>query len=213
MTTPPSLMDDYLPTFDVSDSVAAIVNADPATTWSYLMDADLMEVGRRRPLVGTLNLLRALPAVFGQLLRGEVPARPPVRLLFRDLAHLPQASGGWILLGERERDEIAFGLVGRFWRPVIPFAPVHRDDFRDFSLPGYAKTIYSLRVHPLFGGRTLLTATMRTATTDASARRWFRRYWTFGVGSGAHVLAQGVIDLVKEAAEQRQQQTSLFADA
>jgi hypothetical protein len=44
---------------------------------------------------------------------------------------------------------------------------------------------------------------MRTATTDEGARRWFRRYWTFGVGSGAHVLVNGVIDVTREMAEQR----------
>ena len=42
---------------------------------------------------------------------------------------------------------------------------------------------------------------MRTATTDAHARRWFRRYWTHGVGSGAHVLVARVLDLVREDAE------------
>ena len=42
---------------------------------------------------------------------------------------------------------------------------------------------------------------MRTATTDDDARRWFHRYWTLGVGSGAHVLANGLIDLVQEMAE------------
>jgi hypothetical protein len=42
---------------------------------------------------------------------------------------------------------------------------------------------------------------MRTATTDEDARRWFGRYWTFGVGSGAHVLVNAVIDLVREMAE------------
>jgi hypothetical protein len=44
---------------------------------------------------------------------------------------------------------------------------------------------------------------MRTATTDDDARRWFRRYWTFGVGSGAHVLVNGLLDLTREIAEQR----------
>jgi hypothetical protein len=39
---------------------------------------------------------------------------------------------------------------------------------------------------------------MRTATTDERARRWFRRYWTFGVGSGAHVLVNGVIELTRD---------------
>ncbi len=53
---------------------------------------------------------------------------------------------------------------------------------------------------------------MRTATTDADARQWFRRYWTFGVGSGAHVLVQGLIDLVREMAEERRGQADLFVD-
>jgi hypothetical protein len=44
---------------------------------------------------------------------------------------------------------------------------------------------------------------MRTATTDEHARRWFRRYWTFGVGSGAHVLVNGLLDVTRELAEAR----------
>ena len=42
---------------------------------------------------------------------------------------------------------------------------------------------------------------MRTATTDDQARRWFRRYWNLGVGSGAHVLVNGVIEEAREGAE------------
>jgi len=42
---------------------------------------------------------------------------------------------------------------------------------------------------------------MRTATTDPQARRWFRRYWTLGVGSRAHVLVNGLLDVVRENAE------------
>jgi hypothetical protein len=43
---------------------------------------------------------------------------------------------------------------------------------------------------------------MRTATTDEHARRWFRRrYWTFGVGSGAHILVHALLEMIREAAE------------
>ena len=35
---------------------------------------------------------------------------------------------------------------------------------------------------------------MQTGTTDEAPRRWFRRYWTFGVGSGAHVLVAALLD-------------------
>lgn len=111
--------------------------------------------------------------------------------------------GGWILLGERPRDEIALGLVGKVWRPVIEFASVSAEQFRDFAGPGFAKTIYSLSVRPIDERRTLLSGVMRTATTDEHARRWFRRYWTFGVGSGAHILVNGLIDVAREMAEAR----------
>jgi hypothetical protein len=198
------LVDEFLPVYDVSDSVATVVEAPVEATWNALMEVDLLEVGRRRPLVAVLGAVRALPEMVAQLLHGELPEKPPARLRLRDTTTIPLGEGGWVLLGERSQDEIALGLVGKFWRPVIRFASVAADDFRDFAEPGYAKTVYSLSVRALSDQRTLLSGVMRTATTDAEARRWFRRYWTFGVGSGAHVLVNGVIDLTREIAERGQ---------
>ena len=80
---------------------------------------------------------------------------------------------------------------------------VSRERFYDFAEPGYAKTIYALSVRALGERQTLLTGVMRTATTDDEARRWFRCYWTLGVGSGAHVLVNGVLDAAREIAEHR----------
>jgi hypothetical protein len=197
------LVDDFLPTYDVSDAVATVVNADIATTWDALMDVDLIDVGRKRPLVGVLGAIRILPDIVSHMLHGELPQRPPAHMRLRDITSVPLDEGGWVLLGERPRDEIALGLVGKFWRPVIEFAKVPAERFRDFAEPGYAKTIYSLSVRPLDDRRTLLSGVMRTATTDEHARRWFRRYWTFGVGSGAHILVNGLLDVTREIAESR----------
>jgi len=196
------LVDEFLPVYDVSDSVATVVEADATTTWNALMDVDLIDVGRQRPMVAILGALRAAPGMVAHLLHGERPPRPPGRLRLRDCADVPQDEGGWLLLGERPGDEIALGLVGTLWRPVISFAKVAASEFRDFARPGYAKTIYSLSVRPLGERRTLLTGVMRTATTDDEARRLFRRYWTFGVGSGAHVLVNGVLGVTREMAEE-----------
>ena len=193
--------DEFLPTYDVSDSVAVVVDAGPARTWDALMDVDLIDVGRRKPLVGILTIARSLPAIVRDLLRGKLPASPPKQLRLRDTAQMPASDGGWVLLGDRPGESIALGLVGTFWRPVIDFAQVDREGFRDFAEPGYAKTVYELSVRALPDGRTLLSGLMRTATTDAHARRMFRRYWTLGVGSGAHVLVNGVIDRAREIAE------------
>ena len=197
------LVDDFLGTYDVSDAVATVVHADVAITWDALMEVDLIEVGRQRPLVGVLGAIRVLPEIVSQILHGELPQRPPQHMRLIDTTTIASDEGGWVLLGERPRDEIALGLVGKFWKPVIEFASVTPEQFRDFAAPGYAKTIYALSVRPIDERRTLLSGVMRTATTDEHARRWFRRYWTFGVGSGAHILVNGVIDLTREMAEAR----------
>ena len=195
------LADEFLPTYDVSDSVAVVVEASPARTWDALMDVDLIDVGRRKPLVGILTLARSVPAIVRDLLRGKLPAAPPKQMRLRDTAEMPASDGGWVLLGDRPGESIALGLVGTFWRPVIVFARVGREQFRDFAEPGYAKTIYELSIRELPDGRSLLSGLMRTATTDDYARRMFRRYWTFGVGSGAHVLVHGVLERARELAE------------
>jgi hypothetical protein len=61
------LVDDSLPVYDVSDSVATVVDADLAATWDALMQVDLIEVGRRRPLLAVLGGVRALPDVIVRL--------------------------------------------------------------------------------------------------------------------------------------------------
>jgi len=195
------LVDEFLPVYDVSDAVATVVEADIATTWDALMQVDLIEVGRTRPMVGLLGALRALPEVVSHLLHGEFTTQAPKRLRLLDTTDVSLGEGGWTLLGERPRDEIALGLVGKFWRPVITYAQVSTDRFRDFAEPGYAKTVYSLSVRAIEERRTLLSGVMRTATTDEQARKWFRRYWTFGVGPGAHIVVSGVLDLTREMAE------------
>ena len=193
--------DEFLPAFDISDSVAVVVDAGRQTAWDALIELDLLEVGRSRPMIGLLGALRMLPEIVTDLLHGERPAAAPDRLRLRDTADAPWQEGGWTLLAERPGEEIALGLVGKFWRRVISFAGVSPEEFKSYSEPGYAKTVYSLGVRELEGGSSLLWAEMRTATTDEHARRWFRRYWTLGVGSGAHVLVNGVIELARDAAE------------
>ena len=198
-----TLAEEFLPAYDVSDAVGVVVAADLDATWEALLRADLIEVGRRKPLVGMLGALRALPEIVSQALHGERPPAPAQRLTLHEIARVPLGEGGWTLLGERAGEEIALGLVGKFWRPVIEFAPVDAADFAGFDEPGYAKSVYALSVRALDDHRTLLSGLMRTATTDEHARRWFRRYWTFGVGSGAHLLVVGLLEVVRDDAEAR----------
>jgi hypothetical protein len=194
--------EEFLPSYDVSDAVATVAAADRDRAWHSLLDVDLLRVGREAPVVGMLGALRMLPEIVGHLLHGERPAKPPETMRLRDLPSIPMYEGGWILLGERPGEEIALGLVGKFWRPVIEFARITTaEEFRGFDEPGFAKTVYDLSVREFGADKTLLSGVMRTATTDEHARRWFRRYWTFGVGSGAHILVWALLDSARRAAE------------
>jgi hypothetical protein len=204
-----TLLDAFLPVFDVSDSVAVVVETDAGTSWDAPMDIDLVDVGRQKPLAGALGALRMLPALAEELLRGRRPTAAHGRMALREMTEMPAEEGGWLLLGERRPVEIALGLVGRFWRPVIDCAEIAPWQFRDFAEPNYAKTVYSLSVRSLEPHRSLRCGVMRTATTDERARRWFHRYWTLGVGSGAHLLVGGPLELTREEAERRASTVSM----
>ena len=78
--------------------------------------------------------------------------------------------------------------------------------FADDFLPVYdvsdeVATVCALSARPLADGRSLLSGLMRTATTDEHARRRGRRYWTFGVGSGAHILVHALLEMIRQTAE------------
>lgn len=194
----------FLPVFDVSDTVACSVSAGPADSWAALLDVDLIALGRQRPAVGVLGAARLVPELVSHLVhRHGLPDRPD-SLTLRDMASGGSgAKGDWTLLAERD-NELALGLVGRFWKPVIEYEPVAAEEFASFAEPGWAKTVYCLAAEALTGGGTQLRGTMRTATTDHVARRKFRRYWTFGVGAGAHVLVTALLETASDGAEQMQ---------
>ena len=47
------------------------------------MQVDLIEVGRRRPIVAVFGALRLMPEIASHLLHGEAPPPPPKRLRLR----------------------------------------------------------------------------------------------------------------------------------
>jgi hypothetical protein len=93
--------------------------------------------------------------------------------------------------GERRRSLAMQKVVGS--SPIIRFAKdLHPHVSCIWRLADHvARLSYGLSLRPLPDGRSMRSGLMRTATTDEQTRRWFRRYWTLGVGSGAHVLVHG----------------------
>ena len=94
----------------------------PSDTFQAARSLDLLTV--RTPLLAASMWIRALP----ERLLGKAVSPPP-QLVVAEQIELP----GWLLLGEQPNREIAFGAVGKFWRPVIEWRDVAPADFVAFA--------------------------------------------------------------------------------
>lgn len=122
------LIEAAMPTFDTVITEHTVVAADAHTTFHAARSLDLLTV--RTPVVAASMWLRGVPArLFGK------PPPPVQRLLISEANALP----GWLVIGEKPDREIAFGAVGKFWRPVIEWRDVAREQFAAFAEPGWGK--------------------------------------------------------------------------
>lgn len=187
------LIDRYLPRYDVTYVCETSVDAPPDETYAAVRETDL-----RDPLVNVLFALRELPLKIARRLRGEPPPAPSPAVTFGDIA---QQGPGWVSLAEEPGVELVVGSVGRFWRRDYGGRPVAPEDFVPFNEPGYAKLAISVRVRSTETGSSVRYEA-RTATTDAAARRKFRRYWWI-ISPGVALVMGRVLRRIKGAAERR----------
>ncbi|WP_205267786.1 hypothetical protein [Mycolicibacterium sphagni] len=171
------VIDSAMPSYDVVIAEHILVCTDPATTYRAARGLDLLTV--HSWLLDAAMWVRQVPS----RLTGR-PAPRPARLVIGDGVGIP----GWLVLGERDGAEIAFGAVGRFWQPVIEWRSVDAADFRGFAEPGWGKIAANFSVLPYGADKTLLTYECRTATTDPRSRRRFARYWWLVRPFVGHIL-------------------------
>jgi hypothetical protein len=127
--------DDVLPVYDVSDEVATVVDAEPQI-WEALMDADLLEVGKRAPLAGVLGALRMLLEIASDLLHGERPAHAPESLRVRELARCnpSKVAGSW---SANDRASAQWGCAaGKPQKSVVSAAPLREPPDDGFASIG-----------------------------------------------------------------------------
>jgi hypothetical protein len=163
----PSVLDRYLPEFDVRERHTRLLHADLGAVRAAITHTDLTTI----PVVRALLVLRAFPGrVLVRLGGGAAPVPPPFTL-----ADMPRA--GWTPLAEGQ-EEVAFGTLTHPWR-IGDEAPltVDRESFAAFAAPGYAKVAFSIRADPCGPCRTEVTTETRVATTDPRSRRRFAAYW------------------------------------
>jgi hypothetical protein len=123
---------------------------------------------------------------------------------------IPQMSGflaqmkalGWGVLAEVPGREIVMGAVTQPWMANVVFRALPPGEFAAFDEPGYAKIVWTLRADPMDAEESLFRTETRVKTTDAEARRKFRRYWSL-VSPGVVLIRWLSLGLLKREAERR----------
>ena len=151
-----------MPVFDVSEYHETTIRAPIEEVYSALRSADL----GGSPIIRLLLRLRALPAT------GQTRSNPNPKL---DLDAILKA--GFVLLGENRPNEIALGLVGRFWNLSGTRCRVTAEEFAVFDKPGYAKAVWNFSLVEKTAETTRLATETRVRCLDDASRRRFRVYW------------------------------------
>ena len=180
------LIDEFLPDYDVVERHSVEVQAPSVAVYRAVRDLDLSE----SRIVRWLMAIRGLPALLKPKKR-----RPELRLTLDGLLE-----SGFVILGERPRQELLLGTVGRFWTPSGGAQQVGADAFRHFATPGYAKAVWSFYVSEQPDGTTQLVTETRVRCLDGASRRRFRLYWLF-VRPFSGLIGKMVLRGIKRKAE------------
>jgi hypothetical protein len=124
------LLDDFLPAYEFDEIHAVTVHAPPDRVFAAIHE---MRAGELSPLVNLLLSIRNLP---GRLLRKGGPRLADDQPFLRQLL-----DGGFIPLGETPDREVAFGLIGQFWKLTGGDGPpiTSSEQYLAFDDPRYAK--------------------------------------------------------------------------
>lgn len=157
------LLDRYLPEFDFKErhqhDIPASQSEVMAQVLAYRPENDVFF----RRMIG----LREIPMrVLGRASAG-VPPNPD-----------PFCLENFTLLEQSGADEIAFGLVGKFWR--LDYGQVRFEDastFQSIDAPGSAKLVLGFATEPLADNMTRLSTETRVCCPNRATLMKFAPYW------------------------------------
>jgi hypothetical protein len=159
------LIDRYLPVFQFRERHQLVVDARA----EGLIDAAMVPENTDDPWVRTFIQLRELPdrllAKFGR--RSALAEQTGFGL------------GNFTFLGRDSDREIAFGLVGKFWR--LDYRLEHitdPQDFDSFVAAGVPKLVLNFSVELQDDGRKTLVTETRVFCNDRRSRLCFLPYWS-----------------------------------
>jgi hypothetical protein len=159
------LIDQYLPVFQFQERHAVVATISPRR----LLDAAMRPDATDDPWAKRFIRVRELPDRLLGLLGASsgLDNRPAFGI------------GDFLPLGRDADRELAFGLVGRFWRRDYGLVRLShpQTQFMDYSEPRLAKLVLNFSTDVLPDGRTRLTTETRVHCLDSSALRLFAPYW------------------------------------
>ncbi|GAA4659269.1 MULTISPECIES: hypothetical protein [Amycolatopsis] len=167
---PTLLADRFAPHYDFMQTRHLVAAAPAERAYHALRALDFTEVGGG--FVDAAFRVRELPERWHN--RHHRMPRRPTRLTIDDMT----AGSEWVVLGERPGTEIAAGVGGRFWKPVVEWRRIEPEEFASFSEPGWGKIVFSLSALPYGRARAVLTYDVRVALADRASQAKFRAYWT-----------------------------------
>jgi hypothetical protein len=181
------LLDRFMPAYEIAERHHMRVQADTPIAFAAACDMDLQQSAIVRAIFNTREI------VLGA--RHDSTPRP------RGIVEFTK-SIGWGVLAEIPGREIVMGAVTQPWEANVTFHALAPDAFVPFDRPEFVKIAWTLRADGIGPGESIVRTETRVMTTDAVARRKFRRYWS--VFSPGIVLIRHLgLRLVKSDAERR----------
>jgi hypothetical protein len=178
-----SLLQRFLPEFQFAERHHIDVRAPAGAVLDAALAVDLAD----DKFIGAFVAVREWPARL-------VGARPKAAPRF--------GRNDFVLLGRDGDREIAYGLVGQFWRAAYGLVPVtSADAFAAYREPGLPKLVMNFSAEPHEGGTRLTTITRVHCPDDASRRR-FTPYWLL-IRPISGLIRRRMLARVKAVAEQQ----------
>lgn len=155
-------------------------------THHYLPVAHFQERHQRliaAPMARTIAAAAAYTPADDRLFRWAISVREaPMRLLAALTGQKRDRKSAFGLqdftLLERREDQLAYGLIGQFWRLNYGLRPFSDgSDFLAFNANDAAKLVLSYSAEPAPDGRTRLVTETRIYCPTAAMRLRFRPYW------------------------------------
>lgn len=182
-----AVLNEFMPTFEVRDRHEIRVAAPADVTYAAACEMDLDHSGVVRAIFRGRELL----------MRAKADERDKPQSFLSEVLSL-----GWGVLAEVPGREIVIGAVTRPWEANVSFRSIPPEDFATFKEPSYVKIVWNLSVEPLGPAESMFRTETRVATTDAYARKRFRRYWAV-FSPGIRLIRRESLGIVKADAEQR----------